>query len=141
MYVEGLSARWAAEHMTPKQLQELTELVELQEFYLTKGRTAQISELDSNFHEHIYQYSDSRMLSRVLSELHHMIQWFRAQSFRMEGRVEKTVAEHRGILDALAARDGDLAEKRMVSHIENARDNIIKLMGEQDARPEEEKTI
>ena len=139
MYVEGLSARWAAEHITPRQLQELTELVDLQEFYLMKGRVAQINELDSRFHEHIYQYSDSRTLSHILSELHHMIQWFRAESFQAEGRADKAVGEHRQILEALARRDGEQAERLMVAHIEKAKENIINLMAERDARREEER--
>lgn len=138
MYVEGLSARWAAEHITPQQLQELTELVELQEFYLMKGRVTQINDLDSHFHQRIYQASGSRTLSHILSELHHMIQWFREESFRAEGRAEKAVAEHRQILEAVAAGDGELAERLMVAHIEKAKENILHLMAERDARPKEE---
>ena len=137
MYVEGLSARWAAEHADAKQLQELTELVELQEFYLQRDRMGQINELDSHFHECIYQASGSRTLRHILSELHHMIQWFRAQSFRTQGRAEKMVEEHRKIVEAIAARDGKRAEELMVIHIEKARDNILKLMAERDARQEE----
>jgi len=138
MYVEGLAARWAAQHMTARRVQELTEVVDLEEFYLMKGRVPHINDLDSRFHEHIYQYSESRPLSHILTELHHMIQWFQIQSFQVEGRAEKAVEEHRQILEALAARDGELAERLMVAHIERARENIMKLMAAHSARPEEE---
>ena len=34
--IEGLAARWAAEHVTEKELEDLREIVELQEFYAAK---------------------------------------------------------------------------------------------------------
>ena len=126
MYVEGLSAKWAAGIITEGQLQTLTEIVDLQEFYQIKNSAMKINELDSRFHEQIYRYSGSRTLQHILSELHHTIQWFRELSFKSEGRAEKAIEEHRRILSALESRDGELAERLTVGHIRNAWENLSK---------------
>ena len=126
MYVEGLSAKWAAGIITEGQLQTLTEIVDLQEFYQIKNSAMKINELDSRFHEQIYRYSGSRTLQHILSELHHTIQWFRELSFKSEGRAEKAIEEHRRILSALESRDGELAESLTVGHIRNAWENLSK---------------
>ena len=126
MYVEGLAAKWAAGVITGVQLQALGEIVDLQEFYHIKNQSMKINELDSRFHEQIYIISGSRTLRHVLSELHHMIQWFREFSFRSEGRAVKAIEEHRQILDALEEHDGELAERLTVSHIKNAWENLSK---------------
>ena len=127
MYIEGLAAKWAAAEITDEQLRELTEIVDLQEFYQLKSATERINDLDSRFHERIFEYCHSRPLQHTLSELHHMVQWFRGLSLSTEGRAGRAIEEHRRILEALAARDGDLAEKLTVLHIKNARENLVKL--------------
>ena len=43
-----------------------------------------------------------------------------------EGRAEKTVAEHRAILDAIKAHNGELAEKLTAQHTSNAENNILR---------------
>lgn len=130
MYVEGLAARWAAENITGEQLKDLAEIVDLQEFYQMKQSAMKINDLDSRFHERIYQYSGSRTLRHTLSELHHMIHWFRELSFASEGRAEKAIEEHRQILEAIAKRDCDQAEQLMTRHIENAKENLLKIVAE-----------
>jgi len=133
MYVEGLAAKWAARIITEAQLQSLTEIVDLQEFYQMKNASMKINELDSRFHEQIFRYSGSRTLRHILSELHHMIQWFRELSFKSEGRAEKAINEHREILSALEARDQDLAERLTVDHIRNAWENLSKQLENEDS--------
>jgi len=128
MYIEGLSSRWAAANITDEQIKELTEIVDLQEFYNHKHSTMQINELDSRFHEKIFEFSNSRTLQHTLSDLHHMIQRYRHLSFNANGRADKAIQEHRQILKALADHDEDAAEKLTIEHIRNARDNLLNIM-------------
>jgi DNA-binding GntR family transcriptional regulator len=128
MYIEGLGSRWAAANITEKQIQELTDIVDLQEFYNHKQSTGQINDLDSRFHEKIFEYSNSRTLQHTLSDLHHMIQRFRHISFNTTGRADKAIEEHRQILEALSRHDADEAERLTVQHIRNAMDNLLNVM-------------
>ena len=125
MYIEGLAGRWAAMKIKDEQVKGLDEFVDLQTYYLMKNTPDKLCDLDSRFHERIYELSDSKPLSNVLSELHHMVWWFRELSFNSEGRAEKSIEEHRAIIRALESHDEDLTEKLMKNHVENAQNNLL----------------
>ncbi len=123
--IEGLAARLCAENITEDELRALEQIVDLQEFYLLKNGTEQIWKLDGDFHKIIYDASRSRPLRFTLSNFHNYIKKARDISVQTEGRAEKTVAEHRAILDAIKAHNGDLAEQLTAKHISNAEDNLF----------------
>jgi DNA-binding GntR family transcriptional regulator len=128
MYIEGLGSRWAATNITEEQIRELTEIVDLQEFYQMKNAMEHINQLDSQFHERVFAYSNSRTLQYTLSHLHHMIQYYRHLSFCSDGRAEKAIKEHRQILLALADHDQDAAEKLTIEHIVRAKENLLHMI-------------
>ena len=123
--IEGLAVRLCAENITDDELRALEQIVDLQEFYLLKNDTEQIWKLDGDFHKIIYDASRSRPLRFTLSNFHNYIKKARDISVQTEGRAEKTVAEHRAILDAIKEHNGSLAEKLTAEHISNAEDNLF----------------
>jgi len=127
-YIEGLASRWAAENITTDKSKKLREIVDLQEFYYLKSNPDQVSEMDSRFHETIFNYCESRRLEHMLRDLHHMIQRYRKQSIAEAGRTEKAIAEHRLILEAICGGDGDEAERLTAVHINNAKENLLTLL-------------
>lgn len=128
MNIEGLGSRWVVENINEEQINELKEIVELQEFYMIKDSLEQINHLDDKFHEKMYQYSNSRTLQHMLSDLHHMIKRYRKISFNSKGRTKKAIEEHRKILEAVISRDEDAAEKLTIEHIENAKKNLLNII-------------
>lgn len=118
--IEGLAVHGFIENMTEESLQALREAVELQEFYLNKSDPDHIRAQDTRFHEVIYQHCGSTILCDVLSPLHKKVQKFRRISIEEPGRAEHSVREHREIYDAIAAKDVELAEKRMNEHVGHA---------------------
>lgn len=124
--VEGLASAMCADSITDEQLEELEEIVALQEFYTSRGQADSIKNLDSRFHERIYSYCGSKILSSLLSDLHRKVQRFRRASVEDPTRAHAAVAEHREILKALRAHDRALAERLAVEHIRNARASIVK---------------
>jgi DNA-binding GntR family transcriptional regulator len=124
-YIEGLAAKWAAAHITDDEISALREIVELQEYYVSRGDSMQVWHLDSRFHELIYECCRSRPLKHTLSGFHHYIQKARALSFKTAGRAVLAVQEHRAILEAIAKRDSALAEATTAAHITNARSNFL----------------
>ena len=123
--IEGLAARLCAENITDDELRALEQIVDLQEFYQMKNDTEQIWKLDGDFHKIIYDASKSRPLRFTLSNFHNYIKKARDISVQTEGRAEKTVAEHRAILDAIKEHNGSLAEQLTAKHISNAEDNLF----------------
>lgn len=125
MCIEGLAAKLSAEKITDDEIKALEKIVDLQEFYLIKNNTEQIWKLDSDFHKIIYESSRSRPLRYMLSNFHNYIKSARDISIQTAGRAEKTVAEHRAILEAIKNKNGTLAESLTAEHIKNAKNNLI----------------
>lgn len=127
MRIEGLAARRAAENITQPQLDALREIVELQEFYVSRKDPLQVWHLDNRFHETLYEGCGSRPLKQMLTLFHNYIQKAREAAVRA-GRAENSTREHRAIVDAIAARDPEDAEKKMVIHVTNARNSFFELI-------------
>lgn len=123
--IEGLAVRGFVENMTEESLRELREAVELQEFYLNKSDPDRIRAQDTRFHELIYLHCGSMILCDTLIPLHKKVQKFRRISIEQGDRAELSVQEHRNIYNAIAARDGDLAEKLMNEHVGHAMSAIM----------------
>ena len=125
--LEGLCARWAVEHITDEQLDELEEAILLSEFQLkkTSGFNAeQVTELDSRFHSILYDASGSRMLSHLLKDFHNYVKVARKNSVVSEERARKSIREHRQILRAIRERDADMAEQLANEHILHVMQNL-----------------
>lgn len=123
--IEGLAAKLCTEKITEEELKALEKIVDLQEFYLFKNDIEQIWKLDGDFHKIIYDASRSRPLKFMLTNFHNYIKRARVISVQAEGRAEKTVAEHRAILEAIRSKDANLAEKLTAEHIINAENNLL----------------
>ncbi|MBR4295836.1 MAG: GntR family transcriptional regulator [Clostridia bacterium] len=120
MRLEGLASALAAEKMTAEEKKELSDYVELSEFYIMKKDAEHIKELDTVFHSKIYEKSGSRMLCKILSDLHRNIKAYRKLSLTAPGRPEESVKEHREILEAILNSDASEAERLTSLHIEKA---------------------
>ena len=125
MSIEGLACEWAAQKIDTKELEQLKEIVELQEFYAQKDDVLQVWHLDRKFHEIIYDASRSRPLRDTLTNFHHYIQKARALSFKSGGRTVRSVREHRAIYEAIAQHNGEKARVLAQQHIANARENFL----------------
>lgn len=126
MRLDGLAAAMAAEKMTDEDIKKLRESVELSEFYTERGDAEHQKELDTAFHALIYTATGSRMLSEILSELHKKAKLYRKLSLDNAGRAERSIAEHREILEAIEARNPKEAERLTQNHIKKALAGILK---------------
>lgn len=127
--LEGLCARWATEHITEEQLDELEEIVLLSEFHMKKegnNNIEQIAVLDGKFHAVLYEASNSRILSHVLTDFHGYVQMARKSSIVPEERARKSIREHKQILRAIRDKDADLAEQLANEHIMHVIQNLQK---------------
>ncbi|MEZ3485208.1 MAG: GntR family transcriptional regulator [Lachnospiraceae bacterium] len=133
--LEGMCARWATEHITEKQIEALDEVLLLSEFHLNKksgAQAEQVTELDGKFHKVLYEASNSRIMEHVLSDFHKYVQMARAMSVGEKKRAQKSIQEHREILEAIKKRDGELAERLANQHILNVMENLQLTEQEED---------
>jgi DNA-binding GntR family transcriptional regulator len=126
MMIEGLAARWAAENITEDEVNKLRESVDLEEFYTLKNDVDRILELDSRFHKIMFKACKSKPLLYMLNNFHQYIQKARNEAFKVPGRAQEVLMEHRAILDAIINRDSDKAEKLTYEHVKKAQNNFRK---------------
>lgn len=124
--LEGLSARLAAEKITQQQLEALEEVILLAEFHAQKGHYEKVFEMDSKFHEMLYEASGSKQLHHILADYHHYVQRVRKRSVSENVRAGQSTKEHKRILEAIRDRDPDRAEELAKEHIVNTIHNIQK---------------
>lgn len=117
--LEGLAARYAAQHVTDAEIVELRAMVGTMETCLAEGDLLGLSELNGRLHDRLLHIANNQTITRLIAHLH--IQHVRSQ-FRLvlvPGRPQRSVAEHRAIVEAVAARDPDAAEVAMRRHRAN----------------------
>ncbi len=123
-YLEGLCAKWACEHITEDQIEDLEEVLYLSDFHARRNHYEQLVELDNKFHDLIYKASGSKILNHVLSDFHHYVERIRKITLSQPNRASKSSAEHASILGAIKERNGELAERLANEHIMNTIKNI-----------------
>ena len=121
--LEGMSARLAAENMRPQDIEAHWKLLEQHEHGIeeTDGKIYFQREGDVDFHFRIAQASGNDWLIHHLSsELNQLVRMCRYRSALAPSRPVQALAEHRHIVEAIAAGDGELAELLMRRHISGA---------------------
>jgi DNA-binding GntR family transcriptional regulator len=97
----------------------MEETLYLTDFHAKKGNYSQVYELDSLFHELMYEASGSKILNHILSDFHMYVTRIRRTSLASGNRSKNSTEEHRAILDAIKDRDGDRAEECAHVHVKS----------------------
>ncbi len=124
--LEGLCARWATEHITKEQMEEMEENVYLARFHAQKGHYEQLAELDNRFHDILYEACNSKMLEHQLKDFHQYVLRVRRKTLSNVNRGNKSNEEHSEIMEAIKAGDADRAELLANRHMINAYENMVK---------------
>ncbi len=126
--LEGMACRLAAEQMHPDEIDALYKLLADHESQVRDGAPEAgyyQKEGDLDFHYRIIQGSNNETLTRILiGELYYLVRMYRYQFSTYAHRTHQAIKDHYQIVDAIAARDGELAEMLMRRHIGSARKNI-----------------
>lgn len=124
-HIEGLASRYATLNITDSGLNELSHIMDLQDFYYSKRDYEHLRQIDDNFHHMICALSKRTVISDTLIPLHRKTRRYRKASMENEQRLVHMVEEHRAIYDAIKSGDAALAEKLTAQHIENAKNNML----------------
>lgn len=130
--LEGIAARWAAERATPAfvaDLQEKAEALNKATVADARSGTAAVVGMAVDIHAAITDYAGSAELQRMLRGLRNQIRLVMAAGLAsLTGRrAEEIHAEHLALIDAIAAGDGDRAERLATAHVLGARDRLVHL--------------
>ncbi|MEH6446373.1 MAG: GntR family transcriptional regulator [Oceanospirillaceae bacterium] len=125
--LEGMASRLAAEHMSQEEIDDLRNLLDRHEESIEQldGLSYFQKEGDLDFHFRIVKGSkNEKMLELLGGDLYHLVRMYRYQFSVSNSRPKRALKEHRQIVDAIEARDPELAEILMRRHISAARLNI-----------------
>ncbi|MGM0569663.1 GntR family transcriptional regulator [Marinobacter sp.] len=125
--MEGLAARQAAERMTDDEIADLQATLDSHEAMIeeARGQAYYQAEGDYDFHHRIATGSrNTKLAQMLLGDLYYMVRMYRYRLSTSSGRPHRALGEHRRIVEAIAQRDGELAEFLMKRHINAARQNI-----------------
>ncbi len=117
--LEGLAARLAARHATEEEVRVLRRMV-ADDRLLLGGDPRALSRANKRFHRQIHLASHNRFLVQQLDLVHRSMALMANTSFAAEGRDAAALAEHDGIVEAIAAQDGEAACAALKSHISAA---------------------
>lgn len=121
--MEGLAARWACDHITTQQLEEMEEIVYLCGYYREKELWDHVFQADSRFHELLYEASGSEILEHTLKNFHTYIRLVRKSSLHDRTRAHDAFQEHEAIMKAIKEKRHDDADHLATEHIAKAFNN------------------
>lgn len=128
--LEALAARLAARHATPEEVRVLAQMVA--EDQKTVNNTEALARANKRFHRQIHLASHNRYLVQQLDLVHRTMALMARTSLAAEGRGETALAEHKRIVDAIAAGDGKAADQALRQHISMAWETRLKLEAQAD---------
>ena len=115
--IEPQLAFLAAERATPEDITRLEEILDSQAAEIGRGGTA--VDVDKDFHYALAEATKNKTVLRVMDNLMDAIQESRDRDLQVEGRPEKSLLYHRSVLNALKAKDRELAATAMREHLED----------------------
>ena len=124
--VEQQVMRLAAARIGKAELARLETLLREQESMLSDPVSFQIS--DREFHSILYRTCGNGLLSDVVSDFYDYALDYRRRALQRKGAIARSVADHRGVVEAMRARDPELAAAAMSHHLERVRKTTLKEM-------------
>ncbi len=122
--LEGLAAQLAAQHAAPEEVRILQEMVAQDQALINDP--AGLARANRRFHHQIHLASHNRYLIRQLESVHRTMALLTTTSLAAEGRGADALAEHALIVEAIANRDKDAADKALREHISKAYETRLK---------------
>ncbi len=118
-----LAAR-AATRASPEEVAHLERILERQKEKMLRGEMT-IDE-DSEFHDALAAAARNSVVLKVLDVLMDLLRESRQRSLQVEGRLQKSFAGHRRIVNAIKRRDAAAAQAAMSRHLEEIEEIVLK---------------
>jgi DNA-binding GntR family transcriptional regulator len=115
--LESLAARKAARRATAKDVRELRAILREMGTKRERGDLIAVSDANARLHRRIVEISGHDTVRRLSGLLISQIVRFQYRTVLLPGRPERSHREHTAIVDAIAAGDGEAAERAMRRHL------------------------
>lgn len=122
--LEALIARHAALRVTPADLSRLEGMLRAMEAQAATHRLDEYSASNVMFHAELARIAQLPATERILTSVQFQTVVFQFRPIFERGRAAAVNLEHRALVAALAAGDGDAAEGAMYQHLRNVKDAL-----------------
>jgi GntR family transcriptional repressor for pyruvate dehydrogenase complex len=129
--IECQATRLAAEPATEKHLMDLQELVRQMETAAAHKDYKAVADADRRFHEYIASMCGNDLLQQFLKAVNEISSLYRGATFRLPGRAQQSIDEHKKIITAIASGDRTVAGQAAAEHTGNII-RIVKHMQSQE---------
>jgi DNA-binding GntR family transcriptional regulator len=115
--LEGLAARKAATNATGKDVTALRAILKRMDAKFKAGDLLGGSEINTELHRTIIQMAKHSAAARLIEGLQAQNVRHQFRTILVPGRAVRSLEEHKAIVEAIASRDGDAAERAMRLHL------------------------
>ena len=122
--LEGLAGEVAAKRITADKLEELHSLIQRAEGLLKEERSRTLIEIDTNFHEIIYQSTQNPILQEILINLQSRCARLWNSALSESIPIPEVIGQLREIYLALKKRDSEKASRLLENHVRHFIDLI-----------------
>ena len=132
--LEGMACRQAALNMSDAEISDMQAMLKqhARAQALQEGTAYYQEEGDLDFHYKVILGShNQQLINLICGQLYHLVRMYRCQFGMNSPRATRAFDEHSHIIQAIADRDGELAEMLMRRHIAASRKNIERKIAEQ----------
>lgn len=119
--LEVLAVEWAVERIDDDQLAQLKEKSDLMEFYAGRNDQKKVIEINTDFHNVIYNATGSRFMAQILRSYKDYIAQARVKTMFDEEFLQQIFEEHRMILLAITEKDVEKAKQAMAYHLDRSK--------------------
>jgi DNA-binding GntR family transcriptional regulator len=117
--LESLAVKLATDNLTSEKHDFLESIYLLMVQKAKEGDLSSYFQMNREFHETVLQAADNEQLTRILRNLGKQTMPFRFFVISTPGMLQKSLENHRNLLDALRARDGEQAGRLRYEQIQN----------------------
>jgi GntR family transcriptional repressor for pyruvate dehydrogenase complex len=115
--IERNAVRLAVNRAGTEDVERLREILAQQERAYNRGDIAEFTRRDAAFHLELTRICGNRVLLKFLQTIHDMLRRFIGEVAQLPGAVEDALAFHSRVIQAIAVRDSDRAEREMIRHL------------------------
>jgi DNA-binding GntR family transcriptional regulator len=122
----SFAVRLLSEKVSDEDILLFNGIIKKMELAVKKNEVIEYSKLADKFHILITHLSGNRRLEKFNNILHDQVHRYRIKSLKVKGRMEKSLEEHKKILDALTMKDPQKSSRFCEEHLDNALENILR---------------
>ncbi len=124
--LESMAARLITEQATDKEIAGLRDLVAAFRDDKVQAHIDEYSETNISFHQALFRLSKCDLLMRMTENLFIHIRSIRMRTISEDNRASRSIIDHMHIVEALEARDTELAERLAKEHTLNLAEHVEK---------------